>query len=100
VDLSLTPEAVTDLRATRAYYEAAEIGLSRRFLGALDELFVRLRAFPRSAPPVAGYADVRRAVVRGFPFVAFYRLGPDRIDVLRIVHAARSNADPPPDAGR
>ncbi|MBW3665165.1 MAG: type II toxin-antitoxin system RelE/ParE family toxin [Actinobacteria bacterium] len=99
MDLFLRPEAVADLRATRAYYEEAEAGLSRRFVASLDELFVRLRAFPRSAPPVAGYEDVRRAVVRGFPFVVFYRLGPDRIDILRVSHAARSDADRPRDAG-
>ena len=100
MDLSLTPEAVADLRATRGYYEAVEVGLSRRFVASLDDLFARLQAFPRSAPPVAGYEDVRRAVIRGFPFVVFYRLGPDRIDVLRVLPAARSDADQAPHAGR
>jgi hypothetical protein len=38
---------------------------------------------------VAGYVDVRRAVVRGFPDVVFYRHRPERIDVLRVLHAAR-----------
>jgi toxin ParE1/3/4 len=95
VDLFLTPEAVADLRATREYYEAAEAGLSSGFLTALDELFSRLRTFPRSAPPVAGYDDVHRAVVRGFPFVVFYRVDRERIDVLRVLHAARSGTDRP-----
>jgi plasmid stabilization system protein ParE len=95
VDLFLTSEAVADLRATREYYEAAEVGLSRRFLTALDELFSRLRTFPRSAPPVAGYENLHRAVVRGFPFVVFYRVHPERIDVLRVLHVARSDADRP-----
>ena len=99
MDLVLTPAAVADLRATRAYYEAAEAGLSGRFLVALDELFARLRAFPRSAPPVVGYEDVRRAVVRGFPFVVFYRNGPDQLVVLRVLHAARSEAVRPGDLG-
>lgn len=99
MELFLRPEAVADLRATRAYYEGVAAGLGRGFVASLDELFVRLRAFPRSAPPVAGYEDVRRAVVRGFPFVVFYRLRPDRIDILRVLHAARSDADPPPGVG-
>jgi plasmid stabilization system protein ParE len=62
----------------------------------VDELFSRLTEFPRSAPLVAGYPDVRRAVVRGFPYVVFHRHQPDRIDVLRILHAARSDAERPP----
>jgi toxin ParE1/3/4 len=99
VDLFLTPEAVADLRATQKYYEEAQAGLSRRFLASLDELFVRLRTFPRSASPVASYDDVRRAVVREFPFVVFYRLGAGQIDVLRVPHAARSDADRPQRSG-
>jgi toxin ParE1/3/4 len=94
--LALGPAAVADLRAAREYYDAAEAGLSRRFAQFLDELFARLEAFPRSSPPVAGYEDVRRAVVRGFPYVVFYRLQPGRIDILRILHAARSDAAQPP----
>jgi toxin ParE1/3/4 len=95
VELVLTPAAVDDLRATREYYATAEAGLSGRFVVSLDELFSRLQAFPRSAPPVAGYPDVRRAVVRGFPFVVFYRAGARQLVVLRVLHAARADADRP-----
>ncbi len=51
--LVLGPAAVADLRAASDYHEAAEAGLSRRFVRSLDEVFTRLEAFPRSAPPVA-----------------------------------------------
>jgi toxin ParE1/3/4 len=95
VDLVLTPAAVGDLHATREYYDEVEVGLGGRFVVALDELFARLQVFPRSARPVAGYRDVRRAVVRGFPFVVFYRVGAEQLVVLRVLHAARSDADGP-----
>jgi plasmid stabilization system protein ParE len=95
-DLVLGPAAVADLQEVRKHYDVVQAGLSRRFVESLDELFARLEEFPRSAPLVAGYADVRRAVVRGFPYVVFYRRQPDRIDVLRVLHAARSDADRPP----
>ena len=94
--LVLRPAAVTDLTEAHAHYHGLADGLGDRFVAALDELFARLTEFPRSAPLVAGYRDVRRAVVRGFPYVVFYRHQPDRIDVLRILHAARSDADRPP----
>lgn len=97
--VALGPTAVADLRAADEHHEAVEVGLGGRFVEALDELFTRLEAFPRSAPRVAGYDDVRRAVVRGFPYVVFYRQRPERIDVLRILHAARSEADRPPGHG-
>lgn len=94
--LVLGPAAVADLHEIREHYDAVQVQLSRRFVEALDELFARLEEFPRSAPLVVGYIDVRRAVVRGFPYVVFYRHQPDRIDVLRVLHAARADAERPP----
>lgn len=96
-DLVLGSAAVDDLKEIREHYDTVEDGLSSRFAGALDELFARLEEFPRSAPLVAGYPDVRRTVVRGFPYVVFYRHQSDRIDVLRVLHAARSDSDRPSD---
>lgn len=93
--LVLASAAVADLKEIHGYYDSVADGLGSRFVEALDELFARLEEFPRSAPPVAGYVDVRRAVVRGFPYVVFYRHRPERIDVLRVLHAAREDADRP-----
>lgn len=94
-ELVVGAAAVDDLREIREHYEGVETGLSQRFVVALDALFERLEQFPRSAPVVAGYTDVRRAVVRGVPHVIFYRHRPGRIDALRVLHAARSDADRP-----
>lgn len=89
--LLLRPAAVADLRATRDYYEQAGSRLHEQFAEELDRLFARLEPFRRSAPLVAGYEPVRRALLRRFPYAVFYRLTePDRIDVLRIVHTTRS----------
>lgn len=94
VRLLLQPAAAADIRATRDYYEQAGSSRHEPFAEELDGLFARLEAFPRSAPVVAGYAPVRRALLRRFPYAVFYRLAePDRIDVLRIVHTARSQDD-------
>lgn len=94
--LVLRPAAVADLTEAHAHYSSLADGLGDRFVAAVDELFDRLAEFPRSAPLVAGHRDVRRVVVRGFPYVVFYRHQPDRIEVLRVLHAARSSADRPP----
>lgn len=91
----LRPAAVADLTEAHAHHQGLADGLGDRFVAALDVLFARLTEFPRSAPLVAGYRDVRRAVVRGFPYVIVYRHRSDRIDVLRILHAARTDADRP-----
>jgi toxin ParE1/3/4 len=93
--LVLGPRAVVDLAEIHGYYDTVEVGLGSRFVEALDGLFERLEEFPRSAPLVAGYVDVRRAVVRGFPHVVFYRYRAERVEVLRILPAAREGADRP-----
>jgi len=94
--LVLRPAAVADVTEAHAHYHDLVDAHGDRFVVAVDELFARLTEFPRSTPVVAGYRDVRRAVVRGFLYVVFYRHQPDRIEVLRILHAARSDADRPP----
>ncbi len=94
--LVLRPAAVADVTEAHDHYRALADGLGDRLVAALDELFARFAEFPRSAPLVAGYRDVHRAVLRGFPYVISYRYQPDRIEVLRVVHTARSDAGRPP----
>lgn len=94
--LVLRPAAVADVTEAHAHSHGLVDGLDDRSVVALDELSARPTEFPRSAPLVAGYRDVRRAVVRGFPYVVFFRHQPDRIDMLRILHPARSDADRSP----
>lgn len=91
VKLILRPAAIADVRAARDYYEERQPGLGVRLADDLDRLFERLEMFPRSAPVVAGYEPVRRARLRRFPYAVFDHLSePDRIDILRVVHTARS----------
>ena len=89
--LLLRPAAVDDIRAARHYYADADRRLDDQLAEDLDRLFALLEAFPRSAPVVEAYESIRRALLRRFPYAVFYRLTePDRIDVLRGVHTARS----------
>jgi len=100
VKLLLRPAAVEDIRAARDHYADADRRLGARLAEDLDRLFALLEAFPRSAPVVEGYESVRRALLRRFPYAVFYRFTePDRIDVLRVVHTARSS-DVWPEEGR
>lgn len=94
MNLVLRPDAVADVRAARDWYEDAKPGLGAQFLDELDRLLARLVEFPRSAPGVADYPDVRRALLRSFPFAAFYLLNEDEITVLRVLHTSRQPIDP------
>jgi plasmid stabilization system protein ParE len=94
--LVLRPAAVAELTEAHAHDHDPADGLGDRFVVVLDELFAWLAEFPRSVPDVAGYRDVRRAVVCGDRSVVFYRHQPDRVVVLRVLDAARSDADRAP----
>ena len=91
------PRAIDDLRAAKQYYEEQQAGLGRELRQALDVVFRRLQTFPRSAPAVAGYPGVRRALVARFPFAIFYVERAKRIVVLRILHTARDPKERPSD---
>lgn len=91
--LRLTELAVDDLAEAREHYRAIDEDLERRFLDHLDRVIDRLLAFPHGAPPVDGFAGVRRARMRQFPYGIFSRLDEDDILVLRVLHARRDTAD-------
>jgi toxin ParE1/3/4 len=90
VKVHLRPAAVDDLEATRKYYEDARPRLGHEFVQDLDRLFGRLAMFPNSAALVAGHEPVRRARLRRFPYAVFYLPGDEGLEILRIVHTARS----------
>lgn len=82
----LTPEAEQDMADGRDWYERQRYGLGDEFVAAVGEVFERLSANPRMHQVVR--RDVRRAVVRRFPWVVFYRALADRVSVIA-VHDAR-----------
>lgn len=89
IPIVLRPQAIEDLRAAKRHYEEQRAGLGDELRDALDSVFDRLRAFPRSAPPVAGFPGVRHALVRRFPYAVFYLGTSEVIVVLRVLHTAR-----------
>lgn len=90
MNIVVRPAAVADIQLAGKYYEEEVPGLGDDLVTQLDQLFARLAAFPRSSPLVAGYEPVRRARLRRFPYSVFYQPGTTQIEVLRVVHTARS----------
>jgi plasmid stabilization system protein ParE len=86
VPFIITPEAEQDLTDGRDWYERQKDGLGIEFVLAVGAVFERLQANPRMHQIVR--KDVRRAVVKRFPYVVFYRALADRTEVIA-VHDAR-----------
>jgi plasmid stabilization system protein ParE len=70
-----------------AWYEGEREGLGREFRAAIEECFQRIADNPEGFPEVRG--EVRRAVVRRFPFVIHFRIEQKRVVILSVFHTSR-----------
>jgi toxin ParE1/3/4 len=88
--LILSPEAETDFDTTFDWYEQQRAGLdidsASRVQAALDLIVSWPELFAVRAE------NVRRAPVRRFPYSVYYRVEPDRVVVLAIVHTSRDQS--------
>lgn len=85
--IDLRSEAEQELEAAFDWYNDQRTGLGRRFVTAVQAVFDAIGANPRMHGVVL--ADVRKAVVRRFPYCVFYRPHDDRIEVLSVFHTSR-----------
>lgn len=85
--IALRLEAEEELEAAFDRYNDQRPGLGRRFVTAVQAVFDAIGANPRMHGIVL--ADVRKAVVRRFPYCVYYRPHDDRIEVLSVFHTSR-----------
>jgi plasmid stabilization system protein ParE len=69
------------------WYEQQQTGLGIHFLECVTEVLERVESFPEAYETVV--EDVRRAVVRKFPYVILYKVEPSQILVLAVFHSKR-----------
>ena len=73
------PEAEADLVAAQNWYDQQRDGLGAEFLEEVRVVFRRIEQTPAMHAVV--YKDVRRAIVRRFPYLVFYRTIGDDVEV-------------------
>ena len=83
----LRDEAQKEFDEAFDWYDAKRPGLAFEFEAEVQKVFDRIAAVPKMHAIV--FADVRKAVVRRFPYCVFYRPHPDRIEVLAVFHSSR-----------
>ena len=81
------PEAEQEVREARRWYEEQKPGLGGRFADAIDETLQRLSANPSVFPLVHG--EIRRAVMRVFPFGIYFRVHRNDIVIIAVTHGRR-----------
>ena len=78
------PEAEEEISEAAAWYEARASGLSAEFLRALDATVALIEGDPFLHPRVHG--QMRRALLRRFPYSLLYSCSEAEIVILACVH--------------
>jgi toxin ParE1/3/4 len=86
-DIVIRPEAEADLAEAFAWYENRCPGLGSEFLLCVDAALNAMQRNPEMHATL--HKDVRRALVRRFPFGVFDVVEESRIVVLAVFHAKR-----------
>jgi len=88
--LSVSPEAEAEALAAARWYEDRANGLGAAFLELVEQSLGSI-ADKRARFPIVA-RDVRRALLKRFPFGVFFRVRSDRIKILAILHLSRDPA--------
>ena len=80
--------AERDLLEAQEWYEARRPGLGDDFRLTIDGLPRRIANKPLAYPVV--YHEIRRAVVRRFPYLLYFMVRQDIVTVVACLHSKRS----------
>lgn len=86
--LVLRPEAENDIAGAAQWYEEQRSGLSIEFRSALDQTFTAIEKNADLYTPI--YRELRRALLRRFPYAVFYVERADNIIVAAVLHTSRN----------
>ena|SRR5438128_5866701 len=81
------PEAEADVLVARDWYEQQESGLGGAFSDSLNVALGRIELMPRMYAIV--FRDTRRAKLKTFPYLIYYRVLADRIEIIAVLHGSR-----------
>ena len=87
-ELIVSREAESELTETHDWYETRSTGLGSEFLLSVDACFNSILRTPQIYPVV--YNNLRRALLRRFPYQVFFLEEGERIVVLAVFHGKRN----------
>jgi plasmid stabilization system protein ParE len=87
LEIVLKPKAVADLEETKAHYEELRSSLGLSFAIEVAVVFDRIGQFPELYARV--WKHVRAAKLRKFPYVTYYQIVDEKIEIIAVLHAKR-----------
>ena len=86
----LHPEAEAEFAEAIRWYEGKRFDLAVDFARAVEQGISAVRAHPERQAIVHG--DIRRLIIRRFPYGIFYAIRPTELKVVAIYHLSRDPA--------
>lgn len=87
LEIIVHQEADEEIKAAAIYYESLQPGLGEAFLQELTEGFAQVQKNPLAWEIFDD--PIRRYLLRRFPYGIVYRLAPDQILILAVMHLRR-----------
>ena len=87
MNLRFTDGAETDVENVLSWYRERGHDLADQFLAALDQCLDAIQVNPQASAEV--YRDIRRALLRRFPYCVFYIISGQEVVVLACLHGHR-----------
>jgi toxin ParE1/3/4 len=87
LNMLIRPEAERDIEDAFSWYEEKRAGLGSDFLLCVEEGFAKILRGPEIYPVV--HKNVRRILIRRFPYAIFYITEHYGLVVLAVAHASR-----------
>lgn len=81
------PEALSEFEAAADYYAECQIGLETRFIDAVQRAIGHACDDPHRWRHFDG--EIRRVLVRVFPYAILYAIEDDRISIIAVMHCSR-----------
>ncbi|MEQ1592260.1 MAG: type II toxin-antitoxin system RelE/ParE family toxin [Thiobacillaceae bacterium] len=84
------PDALVEYEAAARHYTACQDGLEIRFIAAVEHAIQLILASPNRWAVLE--EDVRRCLIRIFPYAILYTVEPDYVLVIAVMHSHREPA--------
>jgi Plasmid stabilisation system protein. len=93
-DVRFRPQARSEIREARVWYEQQVRGLGRAFIAEVDATLAFLRLHPQMYAVIDDDGAVRRALLHRFPYSLVYEVGgADEIIVLACRHVRQDEVN-------
>ena len=86
--IAISPAAAQDLDDAYSWYDRKKKGLGDRFLSSVNVTLQSIQRTPAGYQIV--YQNYRKAVLRVFPYVIFYKEEESQISISAVFHTSRN----------